>query len=179
MIRKATHRDLDPILAVVEKVKTKMTQLGIDQWDSDYPKATDFLKDINNGFQFVMIERDQIAGIISVDHHQPPEYTSVSWSSATPAMVIHRLAVSPEFQGGGRAKALVKFAEDQAVGCDAKSIRLDAFVENPAACKLYRRLGYDQRDNIFLGEREFFTFEKNLISSQTASFKQHSDDCVS
>lgn len=162
MIRKATIEDTEQILNVVKNVKNKLMENGIDQWDSQYPTKDDITPDILSGLQFVLIDNDIVIGAISIDPKQPPEYQSVSWTTPEPVMVIHRLAVDPSFQGCGFAKKLVRFAEQVALDRQAKSIRLDAFVKNPIACGLYKKLGYQQLSTIFLGKREFNTFEKGI-----------------
>ena len=71
-----------------------------------------------------------------------------------PIIVIHRLAVTPEFQGAGLAKRLMSFAEISAAKAGYATIRLDAYSGNEAVVGFYTRRGYKKAGEIFFPRRE-------------------------
>ena len=105
-----------------------------------------------------------ILGCANLNHVQPPEYGSISWTiQAKPkqVLVIHTLCIRPECAGGGRGRRFVAFAEGLATGQGCRVIRLDTYEGNAPAAAFYPKLGYR-----LAGSAEFF-FEgfarENLI----------------
>ena len=60
------------------------------------------------------------------------------------------------------AADLVGFAEERARELGFRTLRLDAFTENPAAVRLYDRLGYRRAGFVRLRKGLFHVFEKAL-----------------
>jgi ribosomal protein S18 acetylase RimI-like enzyme len=57
---------------------------------------------------------------------------------------------------------MMQFAEQHAHSCQYTSIRLDAFLQNKAACNLYNKLGYTHRGNVRFRMGQFCCYEKVL-----------------
>jgi ribosomal protein S18 acetylase RimI-like enzyme len=70
--------------------------------------------------------------------------------------------VHPSKQGLGHAKRLMLHAEDVAMRRGCRSIRLDTFLQNPAAMALYPRLGYRRTGIAMMRKGQFVGFEKLL-----------------
>ncbi|HEX2959494.1 MAG TPA: GNAT family N-acetyltransferase [Chitinispirillaceae bacterium] len=104
-----------------------------------------------------------IAAIITINSHGSQEYDEIPWSDTTNNfLVVHRLAVLPIYQDKGIAKKMMGFCEEFAQKNRNTSIRLDAFVKNPTACNLYRRLEYIEKGTVRFRKGAFFCFEKML-----------------
>lgn len=52
VISKATRRDTDDIMVVIEEARESIGRLGIDQWQYGYPNREVVLKDIDAGVSF-------------------------------------------------------------------------------------------------------------------------------
>jgi ribosomal protein S18 acetylase RimI-like enzyme len=101
---------------------------------------------------------------VALDETQSEEYASLVWTTAEPALVVHRLCVDPAVQGRGYAHRLMDFAESHAAGCGCASVRLDAYTANPRSVELYRRRGYREVGQIRFPRRElpFWCFELDV-----------------
>jgi len=62
----------------------------------------------------------------------------------------------------GIARQLMQFAENRASELDFGAIRLDAFIANPAALRLYASLGYQVAGTVMFRKGLFQCFEKAL-----------------
>ena len=108
-----------------------MRSNGIDQWDEDYPDIDTLRRDIIDQNLFVMKKDDQVVGVIVLNENQDPEYDEMNWSTeGNSFLVVHRLAISPRFQGQGLARKMMDFAESYAMKNGYKAIRLDTFSQN-------------------------------------------------
>ncbi|MBK9735255.1 MAG: GNAT family N-acetyltransferase [Saprospiraceae bacterium] len=146
-IRLMTINDVEYLSELFVKVTDQMIIQNIHQWNYTYPKQVHILQDIKNESGFVWVENGIIAACISLDTNQDSQYTQIRWHSDEHlALVIHRLAVHPDFQGLGISKKLCHFAEFYAHKMGINCIRLDAYSENKISNQLYLALGYKQAD---------------------------------
>lgn len=86
-----------------------------------------------------------VAGVVVLDQNAVDSYAAARWSvDAAPqeVLVVHALGVVPAFLGTGVARFLLdaslRIARDQ--GC--RTVRLDTYVENRPARRLYTRCGF-------------------------------------
>jgi GNAT superfamily N-acetyltransferase len=164
VIRKARPEDASVLLQLVRDCITAMRSAGIEQWDEVYPDAVVIGRDISAGTLEVMCEHDQIIACITVDHHMDPLWKDLDWSSAgEPCAVVHRLMVHPRVQGRGIAKQFMLHAEALARTMECRSIRLDSFLQNPAAMALYSKLGYRRTGTAMMRKGPFAGFELLLV----------------
>jgi GNAT superfamily N-acetyltransferase len=140
-----------------------MRGAGIEQWDEIYPDAAVIDRDIAGGTLEVMVEHEHIAACITIDRNVDPLWKDLDWSAAgDPCAVVHRLMVHPSYQGRGLAKQFMLHAEAVARTMECRSIRLDSFLQNPAAMALYPRLGYRPTGTASMRKGPFAGFEKLL-----------------
>ena len=143
-----------------------MQAAGNRQWDESYPNAAVFEQDIERGQLWVAEIETSIAGFAAVTMDQTPEYAQVGWNIEEPAIVVHRLAVDPEFRGAGVAIALMRKAEEVAAERGLPVVRVDTSTENKAAQMLFSRLGYVAAGEIGLSFRpglRVLCYEKQLL----------------
>jgi len=141
-----------------------MQAAGIDQWDDLYPTADVFHRDCREGNLFILQDpAHQLLGSVTLDRHQAPEYSTVQWShQAEPIAIIHRLMISPEHQGRGHAKILMRGLEAEARRQGVQTLRLDTYQHNPIALHLYSTLGYRRAGQVTFRKGLFTCFEKSL-----------------
>ncbi len=158
-IRQAQETDLPALMALTRQVVLHLQQTGIEQWDEHYPTAVDFLEDIRAGEFFVAELAGQLLGGICLNTTELEGYETADWQAET-FLVVHRLLISPEFQGKGIAFQLMTFAEQEARWQGKASVRLDCFTENPRARALYERLGYRCCGQAAFRKGSFLLYEK-------------------
>jgi ribosomal protein S18 acetylase RimI-like enzyme len=109
-------------------------------------------------------EMDIIQGIIVLNEHQDIAYESIEWRyNSGKQLIIHRLCVHPNYQGKGIARMLIKFSEDFGSEQKYETIRLDAFIPNIRACKMYEKSGYEKRGTVTFRKGDFYCYEKALL----------------
>lgn len=167
IIRQATLQDIGPITQLVAQVVPIMQATGNLQWDDNYPNAEVFANDVHNGQLWVADFNGTIAGVIAIVNEQEPEYSQVAgWDITEPAIVAHRLAVSPDFQGKGIAAALLRQCEEVARQQNISLIRLDTNTVNRPMQNLFLKLGYNLGGEITLHKKpnlRFMAFEMRLV----------------
>jgi ribosomal protein S18 acetylase RimI-like enzyme len=152
MVKKGCLAELDEILALTRACGQHMRAQGIDQWDENYPDRESLHRDLSEGSLFVYSEENALMGIVVLNEKQDEEYAQIKWSTAEADknLVVHRLAVHPDFQGRGIAQKLMDFAEAYARSKHYSSIRLDTFSQNPRNQRFYRMRGYTELGAVFL-----------------------------
>jgi ribosomal protein S18 acetylase RimI-like enzyme len=166
IIRLATLQDIESIMQLVAEVVPIMQQTGNLQWDNTYPNTDIFMEDVRSRQLWVADLDGQIAGVIAIVNEQEPEYAQVpGWDITEPAVVAHRLAVSPRFQGKGIAAALLRQCEEVARQQGVSLIRLDTNTVNRPMQNLFLKLGYNLGGEITLLKKpqlRFMAFEMRL-----------------
>jgi len=167
IIRLATLQDIEPITQLVAQVLPIMQATGNLQWDNTYPNTEVFTSDVQNGQLWVADLNGEIAGVIAIVNAQEPEYAQVpGWDITEPAVVAHRLAVSPHHQGKGIAAALLRQCEEVARQQQVSLIRLDTNTVNRPMQNLFLKLGYNLGGEITLNKKpglRFMAFEMRLV----------------
>ncbi|MBS1525153.1 MAG: GNAT family N-acetyltransferase [Bacteroidetes bacterium] len=164
-IRPATVADIPGIMKLIAEVVPVMRASGNFQWDDTYPNAAVFDEDIALGQLWVADNDGDIAGVSAITTEQYPEYAEAGLDITETAIVTHRLAVSPRYQGQGVALRLMQQADDVAVSRSIKALRVDTNTANRATQKLFPKAGYR-----FVGEMglhfrpglRFYCYEKRL-----------------
>jgi ribosomal protein S18 acetylase RimI-like enzyme len=166
-LRPATPADIPAIMQVVRAVVPLMRSAGNLQWDDDYPNPEAFARDIARTQLWVAELGPRIAGMAALTTDQEPEYADVGWDITAPALVVHRLAVHPQFQGLGVASALLQQAEQVAAQRGLPELRVDTNTQNPVTQRLLPKLGYRLVGEIGLAFRpglRFYCYEKLLAN---------------
>lgn len=164
-IRLAIPADLPALLNLVHRVVPLMHQAGNFQWDDYYPNESVFSEDIARQQLWVAELDGQIAGVAALTEDQEPEYAQVGFDLSQKAIVTHRLAVDPAFQGRGVAAALLAQAEQLARERNIAFLRIDTNSENQVTQRLFPKLGYAYAGEITLSFRpglRFLAYEKKL-----------------
>lgn len=141
-----------------------LREIGIDQWDEEYPSVEVIESAIDSRALYVVVKADDVAAAVGLDSNEPEEYGTCSWQFGSPALVVHHLLVHPNHWRIGLASRLMDFAEALAVRKGLLSIRLDAYTGNPAALSLYRGRGYSEAGQVVFPRRglAFKCFEKQV-----------------
>lgn len=163
--RRATVADLPAIVALVHAVVPLMNASGNFQWTAEYPNEAVFQQDIARNHLWIAELAGQLVGVAALTQDQDAEYADADWDATEPALVTHRLAVSPLAQGKGVAQALLAQAEDEARTLGLRTLRVDTNSENMATQRLFPKLGYRFAGEIKLAFRpglRFFCYEKQL-----------------
>ena len=165
----AQKTDLSDILTLFENVKKALNEKGMYQWPDHYPSIDQFKSAIEEKEVWIVKIDGQIAGTYTLNAQQDASYAQIKWKyQQGESLVLHRLAIDPEFQGQGLGRSLVEHALQTAVDKNADHMRLDTWSRNPASVKLYSTMGFERAKGFcyFHGHTEpFYCFEKKLRPS--------------
>lgn len=163
-IRIGKIEDIIEIMNIIKNAIKDMETRGIHQWDEVYPSYEVILNDLNENNIYVSVnEVGMIQGIIVLNEHQDIAYGSIEWKyNSGKQLIIHRLCVHPNHQGKGIARMLIKFSENFGFEQKYESIRLDAFIPNIRACRMYEQSGYHKRGIVTFRKGDFYCYEKRL-----------------
>lgn len=161
--RRAVLADLDEIVSFVNLAVKEMCENGIFQWDDLYPIKEDFENDIQQGTLEVGLVGGKIAVVYAVNEECDELYKNGNWVYKDSVFkVLHRLCVHPYFQNQGIANETLDRIEETVAVSGGKSIRLDAFSQNPHAVRLYENKGYKKTGEVNLRKGLFYLMEKGL-----------------
>jgi ribosomal protein S18 acetylase RimI-like enzyme len=159
LIIKASKQDLDQLLTVVKSCGKNLIDQGIFQWNEEYPKREDLLKDIELQELWKLEDKNRIIGLIVLTENEDAEYQDVKWLTKNHNnLYIHRLAVDPKFQGKGYAQKLMDFTEKYASENGYYSIRLDTFSQNKRNQNFYEQRNYVKLESIYFPKQSAFPF---------------------
>ncbi|GEM63574.1 N-acetyltransferase [Sphingobacterium faecium NBRC 15299] len=162
MIRKGIPKDIIQAAQVLEEVKAYMLNIGIDQWDQEYPNRIVLTQDIDREEAFIYEEQGELLAYMVLNEKCDQEYAELNWKTATPFVVIHRLYVKPSAQGKGISSKMIKYSEQFALENKYQSIRFDAFSLNETANAVYIKKGYASVGTVLFRKGVFNCYEKAM-----------------
>lgn len=156
--------DLPEILQLFKSAVATMDSQGIFQWDEVYPDKAVLMSDIEKAELFIGVIDEKIAVVYVLNHEFDEQYANGAWKcDEDRAIIIHRLCVNPAFQNQGLGRKTVEHIIEQASVLGVKSIRLDAFTQNPFAVRLYEKLGFKTVGFADFRMGKFHLMEKPLV----------------
>jgi len=163
IIKRGKIEDVNTIMEIIKEAVIDMEAQEIFQWDHIYPNKEVINKDIFEGNLYTYCEENITKGFIVLNEFQDKEYETIKWKNDTyKNLIIHRLCVNPKFKGRGIATELIKHAEEFGKDNKYEAIRLDSFINNSNACRLYLKNGYEQRGIVTFRKGQFWCMEKKL-----------------
>ena len=166
MIRLATDEDLKSIMNIINDVKEEMKKENNPQWHADYPLISDFQKDMDEKSLYVLEENNDIVGLICIQINSNDQYQQVKNQTDSPALVLHRLAISPKFQKKGYAQKLFQFAEETAIKNNIFFLKADTEKSNKKMNQLFKKLNFTKKGTLTWSDNNgiFNYYEKKLGS---------------
>jgi ribosomal protein S18 acetylase RimI-like enzyme len=164
-IELCSENEAEEIFKIYNDCRRAMQSAGIFQWQNDYPALENIKQDIQDKTLFGYYKNGKCLGAVCVSTFQDEEYKEINWQGPDEnIIVIHRLAVNPDFQAKGIARLLMDFAEDYAKKENYSAIRLDSYSQNQRALKFYENRGYQKRGECFFAGRDmpFYCMELNF-----------------
>ena len=147
MIRLAQIQDLPAISRIYEEIfRAEEHAMPYTNWKRGvYPTEDTARTALEEGTLYVGEEDGFLWGVVILNDFQLPGYEQIPWSyPAAPeeVAVIHTLCIHPAFGGSGRARELIACCEDLSRSRGKTVIRLDTWVGNLPANRLYASIGY-------------------------------------
>ncbi len=153
-IRNAVLSDFEKASELYDKVTLHLeNNINYPDWiHKVYPSSETVGKGIKEGSLFVCEEGGKTIGAFLLNTDPDGDYSQGNWTADIAEgeyMIIHALAVDPDYKGRGIGKRMVEFCLDYAKGKGHRAIRLDAVPKNTPARGMYESIGFH-----FAGERD-------------------------
>lgn len=164
-IRTSEPADFPAVMQIIRQAQQYLKELGIDQWQDNYPNENTLMQDLAAQTGYVLQENSGVAAYFSLSFVPDKNYTQIdgAWDSEEPYGVIHRLAVKTPSRRTGRASALLDFAEQTARARDIRHLRADTHEDNLPMQKFLTKHRFEYRGIVYLdGVRKRLAFEKKL-----------------
>ncbi len=163
-IRNAALSDFEKASELYDKVTLHLeNNINYPDWiHKVYPSSETVEKGIKEGSLFVCEEGGKTIGAFLLNTDPDGDYSQGNWTADIAEgeyMIIHALAVDPDYKGRGIGKRMVKFCLDYAKGKGHRAIRLDAVPKNTPARGMYESMGFR-----FAGERDLKRQETGIPS---------------
>ena len=130
-----------------------------------HPSDEMILDSIDKGDLYVLSDGDEIAACVIANDEKVEGYSDAPRQvDSDDIIVLHVLAVHPEYRGKGLARRLVENVIEQERKAGKKALRLDVIENNTTAERLYQKLGfrYIQTKTLYydvVGEMTFKLYE--------------------
>ena len=147
MIRKAQMKDIQAIADTYTQLLTYEEQHGgHSNWKLGlYPTIAVPEAKVPTGTMYVLEKDGEICASMVLNNDQAEEYADIEWeypADADKVLVIHTLCVPPQKSGKGYGRQLVEYAKQYAKQTGCTVIRLDTYLHNEPAKRLYQRNGF-------------------------------------
>lgn len=164
MMRKAVMEDTKGIMEIIKETISEMRTYNNIQWDESYPQEKDFMNDIQRGDLYVAEREGKLVGFVCINKVEPVEYDELKWPLNEDCMVVHRMAVNPNYRRSGIGTELMKFADELALANNIRYLKTDTYSINTKMNLLFTKCGYDLVGEMsFLGkEKPFYCYGKIL-----------------
>lgn len=148
IFRRAAPHETADVQAIYRAIIDHLAEtVDFPHWHiEDHPTPGEVAAWVEAGDLYLAVHRNgSIAGAVVLDHDAVDAYREARWAIAAEpeeVLVVHVLGVAPAHLGRGVARFLVehtlRLAREQ--GC--LTVRLDTYVENLPARRLYARCGF-------------------------------------
>lgn len=137
-IKLATVSDIDSIMEIIKNAKDNLKAHGSTQWNGEdgYPNAEIFLNDIKNHFCYIVVEDDNVLGVMSLVNTFDITYEKYDFWHFKNYISIHRIAINHNIYHKGVADKMIEFAINYAKSNNISSIRCDTHKMNIPMQKL-------------------------------------------
>lgn len=157
-IASACEEDREELLALY---KSQVGREGCP-WTDEYPSNETIDFDLSRDALYVLKTDGKIVGAISIDEDEEVNKLPCWNRELEPEAEFSRIAVSPDMQGQGIGKILVKFLLDELKkrGCNGVHIIVNRY--NPKALRLYDSFDFKNVGECSMYNQDFFCYELDL-----------------
>ena len=152
-IRKATAADIDDIEGIYTCIHEQESKgKVVIGWQPDvYPTRHTAQDALEHSDLYVLLHNDSVVAAAIINHIQPPGYEQAAWKLPArdeEVLVLHTLAVHPNYEGRGFARSLINYYEDMARDTGCTCLRIDTNARNARARAMYAHLEYTEVSTI-------------------------------
>ena len=150
IFRKAEKEDFYKIRSLYwTLIDQEQDDPSFPHWKKGIHPSDEMIQDsIDTRQLYVLSDDEKIAACVIANDEKVDGYSDAPWQiDSDEVIVLHVLAVHPDYRGKGLARRLVENVIEQERKADKKALRLDVIENNTTAEKLYQKLGFTDDDD--------------------------------
>lgn len=162
----ARLEQLKEIMSVIEDGRLSLKELGLNQWQEEYPAPSDIENDIRLGISYALINNGEILATVALDDRGEPVYEKIDgqWQDNSPYIAVHRMAVKRLHAHKGLGTKFLQLMEEVAKDKNISQIRLDTHENNTVMQKVASKNNYRYAGKVNYGvDFDCVAFDKILI----------------
>lgn len=158
--RKSSTNDIEKIVSIINDAKDYFKENKIDQWQGVYPNQTDIKKDIANCTSYILEDKDEVVGTVSLSFEVENAYYEIcgEWLSNDKYLTIHRMAIKNSYKGSNVSSLLIKNIERITIENNIYSIKVDTHEDNLVMKKFLEKNGF-----LYCGVVQYKEENQNLV----------------
>lgn len=164
--RKTVKTDINDVMNIIRQAQVYFKELGINQWQNDYPNVEIINNDIDNENSYVLLKDNKIVATAAVSFEGEKTYDSIyegQWISNKGYAVIHRIAVNNNYKGLGISSKIIRNVEQLCLKKGVYSIKVDTHEENLSMQNMLKKNQFQYCGVIYLEDgSKRIAFEKIL-----------------
>lgn len=111
MIEVATDSQCGMVWNILDRCRSSLLGQGILQWDDCYPTVETVRTDIADRRLYLLTSSGIGRAVVTIDTKTELQYSTVSWMTIEPALIVHRLCVDLGISGNGFGRQLRDYVE--------------------------------------------------------------------
>lgn len=156
---RARPGDAEAIERLFEAAKRIGRTNGTSVWDENYPTREFIDEDIAHGDLWMLTEDGVLVATITIMEEDFENGLDAGWTDV-PSCVLSRLCVDPARQGQGIGAEVMRRVTEEAARQGYRATRHLTSVDNPAALRLYRKLGFRELRRVRFFGGDYIAFER-------------------
>ena len=145
IFRKAEKEDFDKVRSLYwTLIDREQDDPSFPHWKKGIHPSDEMIRNsIGKEELYVLADGDEIAACVKANDEKVDGYADAPWQiDSDEVIVLHVLAVHPDYRGQGLARTLVENVIELERKAGKKALRLDVIENNMTAEKLYQKLGF-------------------------------------
>ena len=152
-IKLSQKTDLNAIMHIIHQAQAYFKEIGVDQWQNQYPNEAAILNDIALNESYLVYLEGRVAGTFVLSFRNEVTYDQIyegEWLSTQACAVIHRIALDNQFKGKGLTTQIILEIEKKCLLKNIYSIKIDTHEDNVSMRKMLVKNGFVYCGVIFL-----------------------------
>lgn len=161
--RLARKEDVPQIVTIIEEAKEVLKKSGSPQWQEGSPNESMVYDDIDHHYGYVLVYYNQVVGYLAMKNQEDEDYKILSnWQQTSDYVVIHRVAISSNYQGCGLANYFFSNILSIALSKGYSAVRIDTHRVNLTMQALLEKFDFVYREIVYVAsdiDGERFAYE--------------------
>lgn len=160
----ALEGEISQCFEILNQARAFQREQGFVQWPDGYPPRSAIEEDVHSGKGYVVKADSAIACYMCIGLDGDPAYPAIkgAWHSDLPYVVIHRLAMAPEFRNRGLSQQVFSLIEGYCKNAGISNLRIDTDEKNMRMRYVLEKNGFHYCGTVIQGGGDRLAFDKLL-----------------